>query len=192
MAINPDLTVERFDILELKIGPYLLRQLRLNDEQAVVDQYNDEAIVQWLEFPNPFLPEYMSDLVDFFKKDQEDGNGCWWIIEEDGIVQGQIWFSRQNWKNKTAHIGYLAFPAARGKGMVPYLVKELSEIALLEYKMSRVEIRCHVENVSSARVAEKAGYKYEGVLRKALVQRGVAYDIKIFSLTHEDLVSRQE
>lgn len=71
--------------------------------------------------------------------------------------------------------------------MIPFLTRQLTEIAILEYKMNRVEIRCHVGNFNSSRVAEKVGYKYEGILRNAMIHRGNVCDVKIYSFTKEDL-----
>lgn len=87
----------------------------------------------------------------------------------------------QNWDEKISEIGYLAFPLARGKGMVPFLVKELAKIVLLDYKMNRVEIRCDPKNSNSGRAAEKAGFTFEGTLRNSKMYRGDPSDTQIFS-----------
>lgn len=178
---------QRFDIVELDLGPYHLRQMRESDRAEMLKHYNEELIVKWMGLAHPFLDENFDALVSFFKADQEQGGGCWWVIEQDGVIQGQIWFRRQDWRWKKSEIGYMAFPESRGKGMIPFLTRQLAEIALRDYKMNRVEIICAVDNENSSRVAEKAGFKFEGVLRKVHIQRGEALDQKLYSLIAEDL-----
>ncbi|MEN9714507.1 MAG: hypothetical protein RLZZ164_1171 [Actinomycetota bacterium] len=178
---------KQFDILELDLGPYHLRQARESDRDELVKQYNEELIVKWMGLASPFLDENFEPLLKFFAADQERGGGCWWVIEQDGVIQGQIWFRRQDWTWKKSELGYMAFAPSRGKGMIPFLVRQLAEIALKDYGMNRVEICCATDNENSSRAAEKAGFKYEGISRKEHIQRGVALDQKIYSLIAEDL-----
>ena len=179
--------VQRFSELELDLGEFHLRPMLESDKELILKNYNEELIQRWMGIASPFLEDNFTNWLAFQRADQERGGGIWWVIEQDGIPLGQIWFRRQKWADKISEIGYLAFPESRGKGMIPFLTRELAKLALLKYQMNRVEIWCDKENVNSGRAAEKAGFTYEGTMRKALFQRGVALDSNVYSMIAEDI-----
>ena len=66
-----------------------------------------------------------------------------------------------------AEIGYWTAPAARGRGVAPLAVDAACRWAFGALPVDRIEL-CHaVENAASGRVAEKAGFTYEGHLRRS-------------------------
>ena len=52
--------------------------------------------------------------------------------------------------------------------------------------LNRAELLVPTANVASQRVAEKAGARREGLLRKRLRLNGVAHDAFVYSLVAED------
>ena len=187
MSESLPVDVPRFKELELVLGGFHLRQMHESDKELILKNYNEDLIQRWMGIASPFLEENFTNWLAFQRADQERGGGIWWVIEQDGVALGQIWFRRQKWAEKISEIGYLAFPESRGKGMIPFLTRELAKLALLEYKMNRVEIWCDKDNVNSGRAALKAGFTYEGTMRKALYQRGVGLDSNVYSMIAEDL-----
>ena len=47
--------------------------------------------------------------------------------------------------------------------------------------MQRLQIRVDPDNAASQRVAEKAGYQREGLMRSALIVRGRRADVLVYS-----------
>jgi RimJ/RimL family protein N-acetyltransferase len=71
-------------------------------------------------------------------------------------------------------------------------VRLLSGWALRELRLPRVQLLADVDNVASQRVAEKAGFRREGVLRQALEIKGRRSDCVMYSLLqgeHDSKVS---
>ena len=60
------------------------------------------------------------------------------------------------------------------------------DYAFEEMDMNRVEIRCSAENVRSAAVPERLGFKKEGLLRQAEVINGRPHAFLVFGLLAED------
>jgi ribosomal-protein-serine acetyltransferase len=56
--------------------------------------------------------------------------------------------------------------------------------------MQRVSLYTYVGNVASQRVAQQAGFRFEGTLRNWVEYRGQPRDAVMFSLIPEDLASR--
>ena len=78
--------------------------------------------------------------------------------------------------NASAEIGYWVAPEARGRGVAPTAVRAVCRWAFSTKGLELIEWRAEVGNEASRRVAEKAGFRMEGELRKRLVHRGVRVD----------------
>ncbi len=72
-------------------------------------------------------------------------------------------------------------PEARGKGYGPVAMRLAAEYLFENTSVNRVEGSCDSENVPSQRAMLKAGYTYEGTLRKAQWRRGAYHDLMYFS-----------
>ena len=179
--------MRRFTHHELQIGPYKLRPLQEDDAEVLLPLYNDEAILQWMGIANPFTEKDHLDYLKIWRDSQRNGSGINWLIELDGAPVGQIWLRRTNWKLKISEIGYLAFPASRGLGIIPTVTRYLAELLLNEYEMERVEIWHSAENLPSRRAAEKAGFTYEGTMRRFSRNLGEVTDNSVLSMIKDDL-----
>jgi RimJ/RimL family protein N-acetyltransferase len=84
-------------------------------------------------------------------------------------------------------IGYWGTKEHRGNGYVTEAVVAASRWAFTDLSVDRVEWRAEVGNRASRAVAERAGFVVEGVLRSALIQRGMRRDCWVGSLLPSDL-----
>ena len=71
-----------------------------------------------------------------------------------------------------AEIGYHLAPEARGRGLATAALRLLSDWSLRALPVARLQLTTHLDNPASQRVAEKAGYTREAVLRAWADQRG--------------------
>ncbi len=62
-------------------------------------------------------------------------------------------------------IGYWTRTSEAGKGIMTEAVRALTQYAFDQFDAVRVQIRADRENLASRRVAEKAGYVLEGIMR---------------------------
>jgi len=178
--------LNRFEMLDIKIGQYRLRQLTADDEELILKNFAEEAFQKWMGMSIPFLSEHFANFLTFSQNQYLSGVGIWWVIEEDGVPMGQIWIFCQDWIEKKSEIGYLAYPEARGKGMIPFLTRELTKKLLFEYKMERVELWTHSKNDTSGHVAKKVGFIFEGTHRRVKNYRGVVSDFNQYSMIASD------
>ena len=58
---------------------------------------------------------------------------------------------------------------------------------LAEAGIQRAWLTVNVDNVASVRVAEKAGFHWEGTLRRAAMEADGLHDQAIFSLLHDEI-----
>lgn len=71
---------------------------------------------------------------------------------------------RIDWNVPKFEIGFWCRSSKVGNGYVTEGVKALSDMAFEQLNAARVEIRCDQRNTASAAVAERAGFKLEGIL----------------------------
>jgi RimJ/RimL family protein N-acetyltransferase len=57
-------------------------------------------------------------------------------------------------------------------------------------KLDRLQLSIRPDNLASRRVAEKAGYEYEGAIRSSRLIRGKRVDAALYSLLAHEPVSR--
>ena len=83
-------------------------------------------------------------------------------------------------------IAYVVDPAKRGRGIAAAAVRLLSEWVFAELDLKRLQLSIHPDNHASHRVAEKAGYQFEGTLRSVKTIRGVRVDGDLYSRLQTD------
>jgi RimJ/RimL family protein N-acetyltransferase len=86
-------------------------------------------------------------------------------------------------------IGYWIRADARGGGTMTRALALLARWALLDAGFARLQLRADVENTASRRVAEKAGFQLEGIMRSAHwnARIGRRQDWAIYSLLPKDI-----
>ena len=173
--------------MELRGEGVVLRPWRLEDVPAVTAACQDAEIARWLAFvPEPYTEEdarfYVQDCISA----PEERKPFAITEAESGEVIGSI-DMRIN-RMQTGHIGYWLAAEARGRGLTTAAVRALSRWAIEELGLGRVELVTDPDNIASQRVAEKAGFTREGILRSILVNRdGSRRDGVMFSLLPDEL-----
>jgi RimJ/RimL family protein N-acetyltransferase len=89
------------------------------------------------------------------------------VLGPDGRYAGVVSLHHVDRYQATADIGYRVAPWARGRGVATTAVRAVTDWAFAELSLVRIQIFHGVGNPGSCRVAEKAGYALEGVLRSA-------------------------
>jgi RimJ/RimL family protein N-acetyltransferase len=173
--------------MEIRGEGVVLRKWRIEDASAVAAACQDAEIVRWLAFvPQPYTEEdarfYVRDCIEA----GEDRTPFAITDAETGGVIGSI-DMRIN-RMQTGHIGYWTAAEARGRGLTTAALVALSRWGLEELGLGRVELVTDPDNIASQRVAEKAGFTREGILRSILVNRdGSRRDGVMFSLLPDEL-----
>ncbi|MEU8345763.1 Protein N-acetyltransferase, RimJ/RimL family [Actinomadura meyerae] len=99
-----------------------------------------------------------------------------------GDLVGTIGLFKVDWAQLTCEVGYGMRPGARGRGHATEALGLITEWALRDRGLFRVELRAMVTNHASIRVAEKGGYVREGIARGAERDAdGVNRDMIVFS-----------
>lgn len=112
-----------------------------------------------------------------------------WGIElkENGKFIGTIDFVWWQPKHKSAEIGYVLSKNYWGKGITTEAAKKVITFGFDQMNLVRIQAKCIVANTGSRRVMEKSGMSFEGVMRKAILYKGVRQDLQLYSIIKEAL-----
>ena len=173
--------------MEVRGERVVLRAWRLEDVPAVTAACQDAEIARWLAFvPQPYTEEDARFYIQGCLEAGDDRTPFAITDAETGEVIGSIDMSIN--RLQTGHIGYWLGAESRGRGLTTAALRALSRWAIEERGLGRVELVTDPDNIASQRVAEKAGFQREGILRSILVNRdGSRRDGVMFSLLPEEL-----
>ena len=87
------------------------------------------------------------------------------IRKDDGRLVGGSGLHKANWALRQFEVGYWARSGCTGAGLITEGVRALAEHALGALRASRVFLTTDDANVRSWRLAERAGFELEGLLR---------------------------
>lgn len=114
------------------------------------------------------------DLPLFIFEREPDGS--------EGVLVGATGLHRIDWVVRRFEIGYWRRAGLSGHGIVTEAVCAISRMAFDRLDARRVEIRMEDGNVPSQRVAERAGFTFEGLLRRdSLAPGGEPRDTRVYA-----------
>lgn len=143
-------------------GVIRLRAWHPSDAPAIVECISgDGEMAEWLDrLPQPYT---LADARFYIGMEGEEKFAV--AEAESGRVLGSIGL-RWETPESAAEVGYWIRRDARGRGLMTRAVVLVSRYAFAS-GAERVFLRADPENVASCRVAEKAGFTREGVMRSA-------------------------
>ena len=166
--------------MTLEDDAIVLRAYTEDDVPALVAALNDREISRWTRVPFPYTEE---DAREFLRSTSETAFAV--TNKRTGELLGGIGLRLP--AEGIGEVGYWVRREARGRGVATRALLVLSRWALEEQGLARLQLTAEPGNVASQRVAEKAGYVREGLLRRFLSIGGERRDCVIYSLLPGDL-----
>lgn len=131
------------------------------------------------DLPYPYSEENAHEFISYAQSSDE----YIFAITVEGKFVGCISAAPQKNIHKfTAEIGYYIAPQFWGNGLAVQAVKLLTEYIFGNTEIMRLYAEPFVRNKASCRVLEKAGFTFEGTLRKNAVKNGAVEDMKMYSI----------
>jgi ribosomal-protein-serine acetyltransferase len=148
------------------------RWLRLPEEADAEELYeltavNREMLAEWMPWAAAATLETTRDFIHSRRLEFARGGGFSVVIVERDQIVGSIGFPDVNHDLSSCEIGYWLGAAAQGRGTVTMATSALIDHAFGTWKLHRVMIQAGVGNARSRAVAERLGFRLEGVLREA-------------------------
>jgi RimJ/RimL family protein N-acetyltransferase len=108
------------------------------------------------------------------------------LLKDGGALVGGSGLHRVDWTLRHFEVGYWGHHVHAGRGLVAEGVRALAEHALDVLRANRVHLTTDDRNVASWRLAERAGFVFEGKLRnERLDLQGRLRDTRVYARTPE-------
>jgi ribosomal-protein-alanine N-acetyltransferase len=169
--------------MELKLTRSTIRDWREGDEASLVRHANNRKIWQNVRdaFPHPYTT---MDAEDWIRKASSDDPITSFAIEVDHAAVGGIGLVLQtDIFRRSAEIGYWLGEDYWGRGIVTEAVKAFTVWGFANFDLSRIYAGVFEWNPASSRVLEKAGFEFEGRMKKAVTKEGRTGDELIYAIT---------
>ena len=176
----------------LSDGVVALRPWRERDVPAITSACRDDDIALWLDqVPQPYSEADARTYVAMTRRGWKEGTHAAFAVTDakTGEVIGSIGVHWLDPEQGVAEVGYWVRLEARGRGVATRATKLVSRWAVASCGMKRLQLRADQRNVASQRVAERAGFRKEGVLRSARFnpRQGRRVDFVLYSLLADEL-----
>lgn len=165
-----------------------LRAMKTKDSYDMYEYACRSDVTRYLVWqPHPSR-DYTREYLEYIGKCYKNGEFFDWAIIwcADGDLHekmiGTCGFTRFDYDNNAAEVGYVINPEYRGRGVAPEALARVLEFGFCELGLNRIEARYMVGNEVSRRVMEKVGMKFEGVRRQSLLYRGNYIDVGYCSI----------
>jgi RimJ/RimL family protein N-acetyltransferase len=169
-------------------GEIVLRGWTLSDVPALTVACQDPEIPRWTVVPSPYTERHARDFIAGCAEGRDAGRElALAIVDTRDILLGAIGIGRFEWDDGKAEIGYWIAREARRRAVGARATRLLARWALTDLRLERLELLANPENEASQRLAERAGFTREGVLRGYRRRHDQREDLVMFSLLAEDL-----
>lgn len=113
--------------------------------------------------------------------------GDWAIMDrKTGHIIGSMGIVEVDAAHRCCEIGYVIGRMHWGQGYTAEALGRLVRFLFEECGMNRIQAKCCKENHGSARVLEKTGFQYEGLLRERMHMKNRFWDLMIYSLLERE------
>ena len=152
---------------------------------AVEAMLDDPDVVRFTRIPLPPPPGFAEAWLARYEEARRDGTREAFAIVDDGEFLGVALAATIEQDARQCELGYMVAPAARGRGVATEALRLLTDWAF-GLGMLRAELHIGVDNVASKRVAERNGYRLDGVLRSLWFKGDLREDTEIWSRLPSD------
>ena len=177
----------------LSDGVVTLRPWNERDIPSLVRLCNgDPDLVHWLRFPDPYTEDharaYLAASAHGWHGDALETPFAVVDADTDDVLGacGVLWTDPLQ---GVADLGYWTARDARGRGIATRAVRLLAHWVLVELGFERLQLQADIRNMASIRVAEKAGFTKQGVIRPERVNPDDpgGFDHALYSILRDEI-----
>jgi len=179
-------------------------EVRISADRLDIREFNtaDASLVrevlqcgEWLPLSTALLEtaEYPADvnwwLAEAVHEPRRDRTGLNLMMldrKADRIV-GWIYLTDVDEYARSAEIGYGVRPHAHGQGFATEALVAVSRWALTAGGLQRTWLSINTDNLASMRVAQKAAFTLEGILRRASLEEDGLHDVAVLALIDDEI-----
>ena len=172
--------------MEIELKTCVIRPWRPGDEESLVAHANNHKVWRNLRdrFPHPYTTDDAREWIRHMGEESPQTNFA--IVVNGEAVGGIGLVLNSDIYRCSAEIGYWLGEAFWGRGVMTEAVRALTQWAFDNFNLSRIYAGVLEWNPALIRVLEKAGYQFEGRLRKAVVKQDLVMDELVYSVVNDN------
>ena len=171
-----------------------LRHWKIEDAPSLATAINNKNVLDNLRDGIPY-PYTEKDAEEFIRTtlSAEKNMQYAFAITYDGKVIGCIAvFRKENVHRFTAELGYYIAEPYWGRGIMTEAVRQMIIYVFENTDIVRIFAEPYTFNKASCRVLEKAGFQFEGTLRKNAIKNGQFIDMRMYAMTKDEESNNSE
>jgi ribosomal-protein-alanine N-acetyltransferase len=169
----------------LQTSRLILRAINESDAGNIYAYAQNPNVSRWtLWEPHRSVDDSLTYIRDYvfkhYREKTPEPFGIAWKDRPETLIGtvGCFWASRPA---KSMELAYALSESYWGQGITTEASLAVMEHCFETYDLKRIQARCKVENVASARVMQKIGMEYEGTLRAMLFHRERYWDMAYYA-----------
>ncbi|KAB2334649.1 GNAT family N-acetyltransferase [Cytobacillus depressus] len=163
---------------QLETKRVILRKLQMDDAPSIFRYFSKDEVTIFYDLDTFTTEKEAEDLIESLLYRYEMRKQIRWaiVLKESGQFIGTCGYhsiEEEHWK---AEIGYELHPDYWRQGLMTEVISAVVQYGFNELELNRIEAFYDPRNIASARVLEKIGFEFEGVLRKRFFIKGKFVD----------------
>ena len=163
---------------------FSLREWKLSDAENLASAIGNKKILDNLRdgIPYPYTEQDGKEFIAAMIAADRSSTFAF-AVEIEGKAAGSVAVFRQsNIHFRTAELGYWLAEEYWGKGIMTEAVKRICKYVFDNSDIIRIYAEPFAHNTGSCRVLEKAGFRFEGLMRANAVKNGEVRDMKLYAI----------
>jgi [ribosomal protein S5]-alanine N-acetyltransferase len=165
----------------MKLPGISIRYQRVSDARRFLEILSNPNFTYF-----PAKPKSVEEEVAFLRQNsakRKEGSEYNYAVVADGKVVGAVGVKVNRHYPFIGELGYFVDEPFWGRGIACLAVRLLERVCFGELGLTRLEILMVPRNAASRRVAQKSGYRREGLLKNRIVIGGKHLDALLYAKT---------
>lgn len=174
----------------LETDRLILRRFVIEDADEMYNNWaNDDEVTKYLTWPTHSSVDVTKYILNGWIEKYENDNFYNWaiVLKETGQVIGNISVVELREDIESAIVGYCMSRSLWGQGIMPEALGEVIAFLFDEVGLNRVAAEHDVNNPKSGRVMQKAGMRFDGILRQAGRNNQGIIDVAWYSVLKDEV-----
>ncbi len=171
-----------FPLPDIHTEKVVLRELRIEDVQALFVIRSDESVNRYIGRNPPATIEEVTAFIDKINTGIRENKNLYWVIEFNNEFAGTICMFNLNEERSTAEIGYELLPKFQNKGLMKEAVCAVLQFGLDELELKRIDGCCHIDNERSIQLLKKMGFTRNEAAEAVMDEEERTAGILVYSL----------
>jgi len=175
--------------ITLQTPRLILRKMAIADAEDIFAYASDLQIATYTSWAaHQSIADTYEYLNNFVFELYQSGKGMDWGIVEK--VSGKLIGTCGLYTDSIHRRGTLGYALARDywcKGLMTEAAKAAIAFGFHVMQLQRIQAICDVDHAASARVLEKSGMQFEGILHNYIYAKERSWDVKMYAITNSCL-----